>query len=68
MPSSSSHALIGGVVGAVFVAVGADAVIGGGLLGKIMIPAVIAPLLAFAVTGVAILVIYRIAVASAREE
>ena len=30
LPSSSSHALIGGVVGAAFVAGGADAVLGAG--------------------------------------
>src|SRR6185436_18699711 len=34
LPSSSSHALIGGVVGSAFVAEGADAVIGDGLIGK----------------------------------
>ncbi len=47
LPSSSSHALIGGVVGATFVAAGADAVLGEGVLGKVLIPAVIAPVLAF---------------------
>jgi inorganic phosphate transporter, PiT family len=60
LPSSSSHALIGGVVGAAFVAKGPDAVIGDGLIGKVAVPAVIAPTLAFAVAGVAILVIYRV--------
>ena len=49
LPSSSSHALIGGVVGATFAAAGADAVIGDGVLGKVLIPAVIAPTLAFVV-------------------
>src|SRR5918998_4068707 len=49
LPSSSSHALIGGMVGAAFVAQGAEAVIGEGLLGKVAVPALIAPLLAFAV-------------------
>ena len=60
LPSSSSHALIGGVVGAAFVAKGPDAVLGDGLLGKVAVPALVAPTLAFAVAGVAILVIYRI--------
>ncbi len=60
LPSSSSHALIGGMVGAAFAAEGADAVIGEGILGKVLIPALIAPLLAFAVAGLAILVAYRI--------
>jgi PiT family inorganic phosphate transporter len=59
LPSSSSHALIGGVVGAAFVAAGPDAIIGEGLLGKVAIPAIVAPTLAFAVAGIGILVIYR---------
>src|ERR671920_1823003 len=40
LPSSSSHALIGGVVGAVLAAVGTDAVLGEGILGKVLIPAI----------------------------
>jgi PiT family inorganic phosphate transporter len=59
LPSSSSHALIGGVVGAAFVAAGADAVLGDGVLGKVLIPAVVAPILAFVVGGIAIVVCYR---------
>ncbi len=49
LPSSSSHALIGGVVGSAFAASGADAVLGDGVLGKVLIPAVIAPVVAFVV-------------------
>ena len=49
LPSSSSHALIGGMVGASFAAAGAGAVIGDGVLGKVLIPAVIAPIVAFVV-------------------
>ena len=61
LPSSSSHALIGGIVGAVLVASGPDAVyFDTGILGKVMIPAIVAPLLAFAVGGLAILLLYRI--------
>ena len=60
LPSSSSHALIGGMVGAAFAAEGAQAVIGEGILGKVLIPALIAPLLAFAVAGLSILAAYRI--------
>ena len=60
LPSSSSHALIGGVVGAAFAAKGAEAIQGGGLLEKLMIPAVVAPLLAFTVSALAILLAYRI--------
>jgi PiT family inorganic phosphate transporter len=60
LPSSSSHALIGGVIGAVVVAAGTGAVDGHNLLSKLLIPALIAPILAFAVGGLAILVAYRI--------
>src|SRR5213075_3122575 len=60
LPSSSSHALIGGVVGAVIVAAGTDAVSGQALLSKLLVPAVIAPILAFAVAGLGILCAYRI--------
>jgi inorganic phosphate transporter, PiT family len=60
LPSSSSHALIGGVVGAAFVAEGADAVYGSGLVDKVIVPALVAPLLAFIAGGIAILIAYRI--------
>ena len=60
LPSSSSHALIGGVVGAAFVAQGPDAVYGDGLIGKVAVPALVAPPLAFVVAGLGILTIYRI--------
>jgi len=60
LPSSSSHALIGGVVGAAFAAAGPDAILGDGLLGKVLIPAVVAPIVAFVVGGLAILVCYRV--------
>jgi PiT family inorganic phosphate transporter len=58
LPSSSSHALIGGMVGAAFAAAGASAVFGEGILGKILVPAVIAPIVAFVVGALAILVAY----------
>jgi PiT family inorganic phosphate transporter len=60
LPSSSSHALIGGLVGAALAAAGSGAIEGDGLVSKVVIPALVAPLLAFAVAGVAILVVYRI--------
>jgi inorganic phosphate transporter, PiT family len=61
LPSSSSHALIGGMVGAVFVAEGADNVFfEEGILGNVMIPAIVAPTLAFLVGGLAIVMLYRI--------
>ena len=60
LPSSSSHALIGGVVGSSVAAVGFDAVIADGLLGKVLVPALVAPILAFTVAGVAIGLVYRV--------
>src|ERR687889_743414 len=60
LPSSSSHALIGGVVGAAFAAEGADAVLGDGIVEKVVIPALMAPVLALFVAGIAILLVYRI--------
>jgi PiT family inorganic phosphate transporter len=60
LPSSSSHALIGGVVGASVAAAGFDSVLADGLVGKVLVPAVVAPVLAFVVAGIAIVVVYRI--------
>src|SRR3954462_2538498 len=60
LPSSSSHALIGGVVGAALVAAGTGAVSGEALVSKLLVPALIAPVLAFFVAGTAILIAYRI--------
>ena len=60
LPSSSSHALIGGIVGSTVAAAGTSAVVGEGVLGKVLIPAVIAPVLAFLVAMLAITFTYRI--------
>jgi PiT family inorganic phosphate transporter len=60
LPSSSSHALIGGVVGAAFAAEGSEAVLGDGLVEKVIVPALVSPVLAFVTAGIGILIIYRI--------
>jgi inorganic phosphate transporter, PiT family len=60
LPSSSSHALIGGVVGAMLAAVGGAGVKPGAVVTKVIVPAVLAPVLAFLVAGVGIVVIYRL--------
>src|SRR5438128_6553334 len=60
LPSSSSHALIGGVVGATFAAAGSSAILGDGTLGKVLIPAVIAPILAFIIGAIASVICYRV--------
>jgi PiT family inorganic phosphate transporter len=60
LPSSSSHALIGGVIGAMLAAVGGSGVNGTGVLTKVVIPAIIAPVIAFAAAGLLIFVLYRV--------
>jgi PiT family inorganic phosphate transporter len=60
LPSSSSHALIGGVVGAMLAAAGPSAVIWSGLVQKVAIPGLVAPVLALLAAGLAILIAYRI--------
>jgi PiT family inorganic phosphate transporter len=54
LPSSSSHALIGGVVGSAVAAAGFDAILAEGLVGKVLIPAVVAPVVALLVAALAI--------------
>jgi PiT family inorganic phosphate transporter len=58
LPSSSSHALIGGVIGAMLAAVGGSGIKWSGVFSKVVIPAIIAPITAFVVAGIAIVVIY----------
>src|SRR3954454_12983228 len=60
LPSSSSHALIGGLVGAVIAGPGASEVIASGLAGKVVVPALIAPVLAFVTAAIGILIVYRL--------
>src|SRR3954462_1831545 len=60
LPSSSSHALIGGIVGATLAAHGPGDVQWDGLLGKVIVPALIAPVLAFTVAAICILLAYRV--------
>jgi inorganic phosphate transporter, PiT family len=60
LPSSSSHALIGGVVGAMVAANGPDAVIWSGIVQKVAIPGLVAPVLALLVAALSILIIYRV--------
>src|SRR3954466_14655850 len=60
IPSSSSHALIGGVIGAVVAGVGFSAVEGDGVLSKVIVPALIAPVLAGLVALCATVIVYRL--------
>ena len=48
------------MVGSAVAAAGLDAVLADGLVGKVLIPAVVAPILAFVVAGIAIGLVYRI--------
>jgi PiT family inorganic phosphate transporter len=60
LPSSSSHALIGGVIGSMIAAVGSGAVKWHGLLVKVVIPALLSPAVAFVLAAAAIVTIYRV--------
>lgn len=60
LPSSSSHALFGGLIGAAVVGAGFGAINGPGLLSKVLLPALIAPLTAGIVAFTATKVAYAI--------
>jgi inorganic phosphate transporter, PiT family len=60
IPSSSSHALIGGVIGATIAAAGGSAVQWHGLTQKVIIPAVLSPIIAGLVAAVGTWLLYRI--------
>lgn len=60
LPSSSSHALFGGLVGAVIVGAGVEGVNFGAVLTKVLIPALVSPVVAGLAAFVAVKLIYRI--------
>jgi PiT family inorganic phosphate transporter len=60
LPSSSSHALVGGVVGAVLASAGVNGVLWSGLVAKVLIPALIAPMIAIAVAAIGTALVTRI--------
>ena len=60
LPSSSSHALFGGLIGAVIVGAGAHGVNFAVVISKILLPAVIAPVVAGIAAGIATNLAYRI--------
>ncbi|MBS9534394.1 inorganic phosphate transporter [Mycobacterium sp. M1] len=60
IPSSSSHALIGGVVGAMIAAVGTHGVRWGGVVSKVLVPSVVAVLAATLVATVGTALVYRL--------
>jgi PiT family inorganic phosphate transporter len=60
IPSSSSHALIGGVIGSTMAAAGGSAVLWHGLLSKVIFPAVLSPVIAGLIAATGTWVLYRI--------
>ena len=60
IPSSSSHALIGGVVGSTMAAAGGSAVLWHGLVSKVVIPAVLSPIIAAFIAACGTWLLYRI--------
>lgn len=61
LPSSSSHALFGGLIGAVIVAAGIQGVQWGTVVSKIILPAIIAPCVAGMAAAAATWIAYRVA-------
>ena len=60
IPSSSSHALIGGVIGSTLAAAGGSAVLWHGLVSKVVLPAVLSPIIAGLVAACGTWLLYRI--------
>jgi inorganic phosphate transporter, PiT family len=60
IPCSSSHALVGGVVGSVIAGVGTGAVIWSGIASKVVIPAVLAPFVCGLAAYIATRLSYRL--------
>ncbi|MGS0685933.1 anion permease [Nakamurella sp. GG22] len=59
LPSSSSHALFGGLIGAVWIGAGASGVNVSVVVSKILLPAVMAPLVAAIAAGLATFFLYK---------
>ncbi|MFL5674732.1 MAG: inorganic phosphate transporter [Chloroflexota bacterium] len=60
LPSSSSHALIGGLLGATIIGAGWGALNIGGIVGKVLVPMVTSPILGFTIAFALMLSIYWI--------
>lgn len=59
LPSSSSHALFGGLIGATWVSAGADSVHFGKIVEKVLVPAAASPVIAGVVAMVVTYLVYR---------
>lgn len=60
LPSSSSHALFGGLIGATIASLGTDGVLWSGVLMKIIVPALMAPLIAGLIAFIGTTLVYKL--------
>jgi PiT family inorganic phosphate transporter len=60
LPSSSTHALIGGLIGAALVQSGSDGVEWHGVWEKVVVPGAVSPVIGFALAFLLIVIIYRV--------
>ncbi|NNU26574.1 inorganic phosphate transporter [Isoptericola sediminis] len=60
LPSSSSHALVGGVVGSVLAAAGTEGVLWTGVVAKVLVPALLAPVVAIGVAATGTYLVARL--------
>ena len=60
LPSSSSHALVGGMIGSVLAAAGTSGVLWSGVLSKVLLPALLAPVIAIGVASVGTFLVARL--------
>jgi PiT family inorganic phosphate transporter len=60
LPSSSSHALIGGIVGSTFAAAGSGAIQVDGIVSKVLVPALASPVLAGLIAALGVFLVYRL--------
>ena len=64
IPSSSSHALIGDVIGAMMAHAGGSAVLWSGIVGKVLAPSIAAPIFALVIAAIATALSRRLSVKS----
>ena len=60
IPSSSSHALIGGLLGAVVASIGTSAIIVDGVVGKVIVPLILSPFLGITIGFLMMVVIFNV--------
>ncbi len=60
LPSSSTHALVGGLVGAALVQSGSNGVVWSGIWQKVILPGLASPVIGFAVAFALLVLLYRI--------